>query len=274
MLWQRILTGIPLAVVAIWFILSQSTDALFYALLTVSAVAAWEWSRLSGISNLLLRSIYTLVILAVIYVSYPFVLQQQLIFNAIIIVALIWWSSVIYRMSTRGPGAPSEETSLVKALLGFIALVPAILALLYIHQKYQGAYWMLYSLSIIWIADIGAYFSGRKFGKNKLAPTISPGKTLEGMYGALIATTIYTMAATVFFNLDVIQTVLLLVVAFFATLLSIAGDLYISLLKRERGVKDSGAILPGHGGVLDRIDSITSSAPFFALLLDLIVFNV
>lgn len=274
MLWQRIFTAVPLGVLAIWFILSQSTDALFYALLAVSTVAAWEWARLSGISNPLYKSIYTIIVLVSIYASYSFVVHQQLLFNSIIIISLIWWSRVIYRMSVRGPDAPSEETSLIKILLGFVVLVPAILALLYIHEKEQGAYWLLYSLTIIWIADIGAYFSGRRFGKIKLAPSISPGKTREGMYGALIATTIYTMAATVFFNLDVIQTVMLLVAGFFATLLSVAGDLYMSLLKRERGVKDSGNILPGHGGVLDRIDSITSSAPFFALLLDLIVFNV
>lgn len=274
MLWQRIVTAVPLAVLAIWFILSQSTDSFFYALMAVSTVAAWEWARLSGIANPVLKSVYTAVILATIYALYSFAMQQQLIFNSIMILSMIWWSRAIYRMSTRGPDAQSDATSWTKILMGFITLIPAILALCYIHAKDQGAYWLLYALTIIWIADIGAYFSGRKFGKVKLAPALSPGKTREGLYGALIATTLYTMAASIFFGLDVVQTVMLLIAGFFATLLSVAGDLFISLLKRERGIKDSGNILPGHGGVLDRIDSITSSAPFFALLLDFIVFNV
>ena len=125
----------------------------------------------------------------------------------------------------------------------------------------------------VWVADTGAYFAGKTFGKVKLVPKLSPGKTREGLYGAVLATSLYSVAAAVYFDLSLIQTLLLMIISFFGTLLSIAGDLFISLLKRERGVKDTGAILPGHGGVLDRIDSITSAAPFFAILLHSVIFN-
>jgi len=275
MLLQRILTAVPLAVLAIWFILTQSSDALFYALLAIIFIAGWEWAQLSGISLIPLRLVYAATILLATYFSYPLLQSEYLQwFKVLLGVSFAWWLYVIYRMSTGHPKASSSELSILKMMLGFLVLLPPVLSLVYIHQSSQGAYWLLYSIIIVWIADSGAYFSGRKYGKNKLAPSISPGKTMEGLYGAVIATTIYTFLAAVYFQLDIMQTVILLIIGFFATLISVAGDLYISLLKRERGVKDSGSILPGHGGVLDRIDSITSSAPFFALFLGVMVFNV
>jgi len=275
MLLQRILTAVPLAILAIWFILTQSSDALFYALLVVVFIAAWEWAQLAGLNSIVSRIIYALLVLGVTYLSCTLLDQVYLSwFKLLMLAAFVWWLFVIYRMSTSEPKAASDTSSLAKMFTGFLILIPPVLALVYIHQSPDGAHWLLYSLVIVWIADSGAYFSGKKFGKRKLALKISPGKTVEGLYGAVMATTIYTFAAALFFELDLMQTVMLLIIGFFATLISVAGDLYISLLKRERGVKDSGSILPGHGGVLDRIDSITSSAPFFALFLGMMVFNV
>ena len=274
MLLQRILTAVPLAVLSVWFILTQSSDALFYALLLVVFIAGWEWAQLAGLNSVVSRILYALVVLGVTYLSYGLLEKEYLLwFKLLMAAAFFWWVFVIYRMSTSDPKMPSDASSLLKIFTGFLILIPPVLALVYIHQSTDGAHWLLYSLVIVWIADSGAYFSGRRYGKTKLAVKISPGKTVEGLYGAVMATTIYTFMAALFFELDVMQTVILLIIGFFATLISVAGDLYISLLKRERGVKDSGSILPGHGGVLDRIDSITSSAPFFALFLGLMVFN-
>jgi len=275
MLLQRILTAVPLAILAIWFILTQSSDALFYALLVVISIAAWEWAQLAGLNSAASRLVYALVVLGVTYLSYNLLDQEYLSwFKLLMVIAFFWWLFVIYRMSTGGPKAATDAPSIPKILIGFLILIPPVLALVYIHQSPDGTHWLLYSVVIVWIADSGAYFSGRRYGRKKLALKISPGKTVEGLYGAVMATTIYTFLAALFFELDVMQTVILLIIGFFATLISVAGDLYISLLKRERGVKDSGSILPGHGGVLDRIDSITSSAPFFALFLGMMVFNV
>lgn len=275
MLLQRILTAVPLAILAVWFILTQSSDALFYALMLVVLIAGWEWAQLAGLRSVASRVIYALVIsVATYYASVLLLAENQQWFKLLMTIAFVWWLFLIYRMTTRKPAEVSAEMSPQKIVIGFIVLLPPVLALVYIHQLVDGAQWLLYSVVIVWIADSGAYFSGRKFGKNKLAPAISPGKTMEGLYGAVMATTIYTFLAAMYFKLDMMQLLTLLIIGFFATLISVAGDLYISFLKRERGVKDSGNILPGHGGVLDRIDSVTSSAPFFALFLDMMVFNV
>ena len=275
MLLQRILTAIPLAVLAIWFILTQSSEYLFYVLLGVISIAGWEWARLAGIKSVFSRLVYALLIVAVVYLSgFLLASENQSLFKVVMSIAFLLWLIIIYRLGTGAPGQVSESFSKQKFVTGFLILLPPVLALTYIHQLAQGSHWLLYSIIIVWIADSGAYFSGKKFGRKKLAPSISPGKTIEGLYGAVIATTIYTFLAALYFKLDIMQTVILLIIGFFATLISVAGDLYISWLKRERGVKDSGSILPGHGGVLDRVDSILSSAPFFALFLDMMVFNV
>lgn len=274
MLYQRIVTALPLGILAIWFIITQSTQAMLYALLLINLIAGWEWARLSGIHQPILRALYALLIVAGGYGLYWMQGQQASVFTVVMVFSVILWSLIIYHMSTRDPALASESFSSLKILFGFFTLLPPLLALLYLHGQTQGAYWMLYVVSMVWVADTGAYIAGKTFGKVKLVPKLSPGKTREGLYGAVLATSLYSLAAAVYFELTLIQTVMLLIISFFATLLSIAGDLFISLLKRERGVKDTGVILPGHGGVLDRIDSITSAAPFFAILLHSVIFNV
>ena len=273
MLLQRILTAVPLALLAIWFVLTQSTESLFYALLFFIAISAWEWSMLCGFNHVLMRVSYALIIIALIYLAQYLLHEKLLNITWLSLVTVVWWLLVIYRMSSQHPEEKSDQKSFIKLSIGFITLVPPMLAMMYIHQQPQGASWLLYSLSMVWIADTGAYFSGKSFGKNKLAPKLSPGKTREGFYGAVFATALYSILAGVYFELDFIQMLELLIIGFFATIYSVAGDLFISLLKRERGVKDTGAILPGHGGILDRIDSVTSSAPLFALLLGVLIFN-
>ena len=265
MLLQRVLTAIPLAALMIWLIFFQPTTSLFYAFLVVGLIGGWEWSRLSGVKSILPRAIFSIVIALLIAVL---VKSQNLAsFYLLMSISLVWWIINIIKMLPQQVADASDCFSLQKLLLGFIVLVPPVLALLFIHQFEQGAAWLFYSMSLVWVADIGAYFSGKRFGKNKLAPAISPGKTREGFYGAVIATSFYTLAAAIYFELSAIQIFIFLVISLLATILSVAGDLFISLYKRERGVKDSGNILPGHGGILDRIDSLTSTAPFFALTL-------
>jgi len=272
MLLQRIMTAVPLGALAVWFVLTQSSEALFYAILFFIAVSAWEWSMLCGFNHVLMRIAYAAVVIGAIYLVYFLLVDHLLSINLLLLVAVVWWLLVIYRMTSKHPEEASNKPSIIKLLIGFITLVPPVFAMIYIHQQPQGAYWLLYSISLVWIADTGAYFSGKRFGKNKLAPRLSPGKTREGFYGAVFATGLYSILAGYLLGLDFIQMVELLIIGFFATIFSVAGDLFISLLKRERGVKDTGAILPGHGGILDRIDSIMPSAPFFALLLGVLIF--
>jgi phosphatidate cytidylyltransferase len=124
---------------------------------------------------------------------------------------------------------------------------------------------LLFFFVLIWLADSAAYFSGKKFGRNKLAEQLSPGKTREGLWGALIATFILSLIGVLQFGLSPISSVYFIMLCLLTALISVVGDLYESLLKRNAGVKDSGFLIPGHGGVLDRIDSLLAAAPGFIL---------
>jgi len=270
MLKQRILTAIPLAALVIWGILTQPGEVIFYALLSIIAISGWEWARLSGVKNIILRFAYAAVIAVLVYAAQNYIANNPHILKSVLIVTVIFWLIAIFHMFSKGPQENAKEFSVFKVVLGVIVLVPPVLALMYIRD--QSSLWLFYCLSIIWIADIGAYFSGKRYGKNKLAPKLSPGKTKEGIYGAVFATAIYSYLASFVFELQTIETFMLLIIAALATFISVAGDLFFSLLKREQNLKDTGNILPGHGGILDRIDSVTSSAPLFALLLGLVIF--
>lgn len=267
MLWKRVITAIVLASLAIFFIFFQPTESFMYALLVVSFIAGWEWARLSGLLQVFFKVLYAGIITALVYLVWRLLPEYPHLLEPVMLVAILWWCVVVYILVSRVPEKDTRSVSWKKIAMGIMTLVPAVIGLVHVHQQPQGAYWLFFVLSVIWVADIGAFFSGRRFGKHKLAPKLSPGKTREGLYGALLATQLYSLVAGWYFHLPLKAVIILQLITFVATLLSVAGDLFISLLKRERGIKDSGTILPGHGGVLDRIDSITSSAPLFALLL-------
>ena len=136
--------------------------------------------------------------------------------------------------------------------------------LVYLQRQFEPGEWiLLYLLTLVWVADIGAYFSGRRFGKNKLAPTISPGKTREGVAGGLLANLCWMLVVYLLVDGWGIDLMLFLVIGVATVAISVVGDLSISILKREAGVKDSGRLLPGHGGILDRIDSVIAASPIF-----------
>jgi len=153
----------------------------------------------------------------------------------------------------------------VTGLIGVLLFLPAWWGLVVLHRQEGGAWWLLYALLLVWGADTGAYFAGRAFGKRKLAPDVSPGKTIEGLIGGLALTLIISIWVAL--KSPVLQNVGLmgfLMVSMVSVIGSVYGDLAESMFKRHRGIKDSSQILPGHGGVLDRIDSITAAIPLFA----------
>ena len=271
MLKQRILTAIPLAAFVVWGMLTQPENIIFYALLVLILISGWEWARLSGIKNKALRGAYALLVSVCSYFVQQFIYSEPQWLNIILSFTVLAWVVATYHMFSKGPQAANDSFSIIKLFIGFVVLIPPVLALLIIRA--EGVWWLFYCLSIVWIADIGAYFSGKRFGKNKLAPRLSPGKTKEGMYGAVFATAIYSFIFGLIFELKAIELLMLLIIASLATFISVAGDLFLSLLKREKGLKDTGNILPGHGGILDRVDSILSAAPFLALFLSLVIFN-
>lgn len=264
MLLQRVLTAIPLAVGIIWIILFQPTSVFFWLTLFITAIAAYEWARLSGLS-IVPRFIYLALMCAI-----PWLMTRygEPYIHIYISAGALWWLVVTVVMLNYKPTAASSRVSLFKLIAGILVIPAAVFAMNSVHAGDHGAEWLLYGLMLVWVADIGAYFAGKRFGHTKLAPAISPGKTREGLYGALVAVSLYSILAGVYFGLDVKTALLLLVLAIVLTIISVAGDLFESILKRERGVKDSGTILPGHGGILDRIDSVLAAMPVFMLGLE------
>lgn len=264
MLLQRVLTAIPLALAVIWLILFQPTEIFVYLLLFIAFVAAYEWSRLSGSQSRFFNIIYAFVIMSF---SYFLIMMLALYIEWYVYASVIFWLVISLRLKSIRPDNEIKTMSLQKIILGLLIIPAAVISMWAVHKSSNGELWLMYGLALIWVADIGAYFSGKKFGKNKLAEFISPGKTIEGFTGALVLTSFYTLCSGYYFELTLVQVVILLVVSLFLTFISVVGDLYESVLKREAGLKDSGNILPGHGGMLDRIDSVLAAMPVFSVAL-------
>jgi len=258
MLKQRILTAITLGaallVIVLW--LPQSVALGVFAL--VILVGAWEWSAFPRFPAPLLRFAYVLAIALLMGVAYEWS-RRGAGRDILMQIALAWWAVAFLWITL----APAKHNRLTVGGAGFFVLVPAWVALAYLYQSSpQGAWRVLFLLALVWAADIGAYFAGRAFGRLKLAPKVSPSKTWEGVLGGLaLSGVVAFFGARWFFEPRLAFVSLCMAVA----MLSIVGDLTESMFKRYAGLKDSGSVFPGHGGVLDRIDSVTAAAPAFVL---------
>ncbi|MBF0255582.1 MAG: phosphatidate cytidylyltransferase [Gammaproteobacteria bacterium] len=271
MLKQRIITALILAPAAIWLVLFASTQVLGVALGLVVLLGALEWARLAGYSEPLGRALFLIALTLLMVAAEAWRRDQggQWIYLA----ASLWWLGVLGLLLRRRQGnlGEAQGKSPLALLAGVLVLLPAWLAMVELHQRQPaGPGLLLFVLLMIWLADIGAYFAGRRFGKTKLAPAISPGKTLEGVYGAMFSLLLSGLALYLWGVLPQLGLLPLLLLCLLVGLFSIVGDLFESLLKRRRGVKDSGKLLPGHGGVLDRIDSLTAALPLFLFGLNLL----
>lgn len=260
MLKQRLLTAIILAPLVLWglFGLAAAQFALFTGL--IIGVAAWEWARLSGF-KLLGQLLFPAFILLMLLGAYerPDLLHQALWLS------LAWWLVALFLVITYPRTAPLWRCPSRRLIMGVFILVPAWAGFILLGE--QGWFWLLYVLLVAWVADIFAYFAGRAFGKRKLAPKVSPGKSWEGVIGGLVGTSLLSTGAGLWQELSLVQFGGLLTITLIITGVSVVGDLTESLVKREAGMKDSSQLLPGHGGVMDRIDSLTSAIPIFALLM-------
>jgi len=176
-----------------------------------------------------------------------------------------WLLALIWLACPRFGAAPGSPVRMLKLIAATLAIIPAWAALVLLHAADNGPLWLLTALAIVWAADSGAYFVGRAWGRRKLAVSISPNKTVEGMLGGLLAALVVAVGMGALAGVALADVGALLLVAALAALASVAGDLFESLLKRHAGVKDSGSLIPGHGGVLDRIDGILPALPVFAL---------
>jgi phosphatidate cytidylyltransferase len=268
MLRQRVMTalliGLPVIAVLLW--LPPHLTVLLFA--GVVLMAGWEWSALARLKKPVLRVLYLLVLAAGMLLSWLY-LRANAPLNALLQTSLVWWLVALLWILFR----PLSMLQPLAVVAGLLVLVPAWLALTLIHlQPSFGPQWVLFLIVMVVSADIGGFLFGRRFGHRKLAPRVSPGKTWEGVAGGLLLSMTVAVAGVWWFK---VPTRSFLLLCLFTVGMSVVGDLTESLFKRHAGLKDSSSLLPGHGGVLDRIDSITAAAPVFMLgLLYLGVFGV
>lgn len=255
----RLLTAAVLIPLVIWGVLVL--PAHYFSLLLAAAVAqaTWEWSALAGITRLFWRALYVLLLLLILW--WINTLAAPLILTA----AVAGWLLATVMVVCHPAGVTLLSRRSVAAAAGIGVLAPAWFAVVHLHALPQGPYAVLFLMVLVWSADGAAYFAGRRWGKARLAPSISPGKTWAGVWGALAATLLIAPVAGIAGGLEQPRLMGFIVLCLTTVILSIVGDLFESIYKRIRGVKDSGRLLPGHGGMLDRIDSLTAAAPVFML---------
>lgn len=265
MLLQRVLTAIILIPLFILAVLKLDSPWFAGLLAIFVLLAAWEWAALSGLTAIVGKLLYCLIVTTGLYFIYQGRAVEWLGLT-VLASGVIWWGLVLVWLKLSKPDAGmSRNARLYKPVAGLFVLIPAWYALVMLHeqQSHQGAAWVLYIFVLVWLADIGAYFSGKRFGRNKLAPALSPGKTWEGVLGGLLVVGLYAAVVAYWRELTLQPAGLFVLLSLLVALLSVAGDLFESLFKRQAGVKDSGNLFPGHGGVMDRIDSLTAAAPLY-----------
>lgn len=256
---KRIITALVLAVLFLGVLLCLPPLATVIVVTALVLTGAWEWSAFLRTHRGLARAAYV-VLVAALLAGVWHAADGPDVLKIVLMAALIWWVVALAWIIF----APRRVTPWSAGLAGVLALVPAWLALVRLRYLPHGAQWVLFTLLLVWSADIGAYFAGHRFGRIRLAPEVSPGKTWEGVFGGLALSAVVAVAGSAWFSLPLYTFVPLCLAA---VAFSIVGDLTESLLKRFAGVKDSGTLFPGHGGVMDRIDSVTGAAPvlFFGL---------
>ncbi len=254
MLMARITTAvIAVSVLAlVLFVVPEIAAELFIA--GVIVAGAWEWSRFLGLPTGWSRALFVIAIAALMAVVNVFFSEENT--RLLLQSALVWWVAALFWTFA----FPTPIPVFLRWVCGALVLVPLYAALVFL---YHADPWLLaFALLLVWAADIGAFFAGKLFGRVKLAPAISPGKTWEGVIGGLLLVVLLILVRSVW-----VETNLMVLVPFCMAVagLSIVGDLTVSMFKRTSGVKDSGKLFPGHGGMLDRIDSLAAAAPLFAL---------
>jgi phosphatidate cytidylyltransferase len=250
---QRIITAIVALAVLGMLLFVAPPLVVHIALGAVIVAGAWEWSGFLGNAGSGARFAYVAAIAGLLAVTVLFFSAWT---EQILMLSLAWWFvALIWTFLF-----PTPIPQPIRWIAGVLVLVPLYIALLILYTADPMI--LLFALLIVWAADSGAYFAGKTMGRVKLAPQISPGKTWEGVIGGLLAVVLLTVLRAFWVETDL---AILLPFCLAVGALSIVGDLTVSMFKRTAGVKDSGILFPGHGGVLDRIDSVAAAAPLFAL---------
>lgn len=262
MLKQRIITAILMLLVGVGFLFllpNVYVSALAFALL---ALMGWEWAGLMGLASVKRRMNYVLLTLIATYtvwVSFPN-LTSSFVWQVVTLTLTL--QTLVFVLLFAKYGHWPARFTLPLTIFGFLWLGNFTLVLDVIFQQ-MGVWWLLYAMSLVWITDTGAYFSGKAFGQRKLAVSVSPGKTWEGVWGGVALAGLFASAVAVWQTMPMLTMVVL---ALIVSSMSIVGDLFESAMKRQIGIKDSSQMLPGHGGWLDRFDALLLALPLFLVL--------
>ncbi|HEY0503539.1 MAG TPA: phosphatidate cytidylyltransferase [Lysobacter sp.] len=271
----RLLAALVMAPLAIAAILLLPTPWMVALAAVVFLAGLWEWFDLAEIEDTLARTVllvaHLAVMVALVWASRSSTGYSMVLFQLASVIGVVWWLLALLWLG-RYTFASDHATHarVFKLAAGALAVIPAWCAMAWIHASQPAGHrWLLTALAIVWAADSGAYFAGRKLGgrffAHKLAPRISPNKTIEGLAGGVVAGVLVGMGFALLAGATPAQLPAVALVAFAAVLFSVVGDLFESLLKRHAGVKDSGNLIPGHGGILDRVDGVLAALPVFAL---------
>jgi len=264
---ERIITAVILIglFLGVLFYLPANYFSAVTALLVIAG--AWEWSLLAGISHRIGRWLYTLTAVFLMVLANNYVITvNTAVAEQFLMSACLWWL-VSFAWVLRYPRSAELWGNVwTKAIMGWLILVPMWVAISLLINTDAGANTVLFVVLVVILADTGGYVGGRLFGKNKLLPTVSPGKTWEGLFGGLIANLIWVVIFTLYNELSTFEAVMLTATVLVTALFSVLGDLTESMIKRHSNIKDSGNILPGHGGIMDRLDGMSAALPVFTLI--------
>ncbi len=274
---QRIITALILAPLVILGIFELSLPMFVVAVAAIMLIGYWEWTQFVESKSRATALIPALAVSALSLAFIPFdsgslnlVLEPHYLILAI---GCVWWVSAS-ALAITYPKSSSlwQHSTLLRHAFGVLTLLPFFWSVLLLRaegietEPYHGAKLVLYVCLIVWAADSGAYFAGKSMGKRKMAPNVSPNKTIEGLVGGIITAILVGWGASIWFDIEFSSPQVMIVITLITVVISVLGDLVESMFKRVSGIKDSSNIIPGHGGVLDRIDSLTAAFPVFAFL--------
>jgi phosphatidate cytidylyltransferase len=270
----RVIAAAVMLQVAVLAVLFLPSALLAAAIGLLMMIGLWEWSLLAGLSGLVPRAAY-LVVNALVLAGLAWAAGPDLApIKLVALAGVLWWLLVpIWLLRFDFAKEDRAWSRALKLFAGSAGVIPAWAAIYWLHHgaaglghaPAEGPAWTLFVLLMVWAADTGAYFAGSRWGRRKLAPRISPGKSWEGLFGGLLVSLLLAAASVPMLGLAWWQLPQLLMLVMLTVLVSIAGDLFESLMKRHAGAKDSSHLIPGHGGVLDRIDSLLAALPVFVL---------
>ena len=274
---QRIITALILAPLVVLGIFKLSLPLFILALAVVTLIGFWEWTQfVSGVSRLA-SLLPSATVLAASYFLIPTdttsLNQIAITHYVVLVIAVLWWL-VASVLAVTYPDSTSrwKNNNILRHLFGMLTLLPFFWSVLLLRasgietDQYHGAKLVMFVCLLVWAADSGAYFTGKTFGKNKMAPKVSPNKTIEGLIGGVIIAFGVAWLAADWFDVFFSGPFSMFLIILCTVVISVLGDLVESMFKRVSGIKDSSNIIPGHGGVLDRIDSLTAAFPVFTLL--------